>query len=221
MNRRYRTPKGNPAGIFLLIAIIIIGLLIWGVVKYPIITFIILGCAVGIIILIIIIVAVHDSKKRKRNPSQKNITKNQTQPKQEEINEVQNKDEPKYNKKEHYLTKTEINFFHTIQYIVSDKYITFPQVPLSQIVEKNSNSKYQNELYRIIDICIFSKENYEPLLCIEINDNTHHQKERYLRDLKVKEILRQAEIPIIILWTEYGVNPEYIKKRINDHIKLY
>lgn len=42
-----------------------------------------------------------------------------------------------------------------------------------------------------------------------------------MRDLKVKEILRQAGIPLIILWTEYGVNVEYIKKRINEHIRLY
>jgi predicted NAD-dependent protein-ADP-ribosyltransferase YbiA (DUF1768 family) len=55
---------------------------------------------------------------------------------------------------------------------------------------------------------------------IEINDNTHNTKERYIRDMKVKEILDKANLPIITLWTSYGVNYDYIERRLKEYIEL-
>lgn len=124
-----------------------------------------------------------------------------------------------YQKKATYLTNAELEFYNVIKDIVGNNYIALPQIPLSQIINKTSNYKYQNELYRIIDIGIFTKD-YTPLICIEINDNTHHNKQRYLRDLKVKKILHKANIPIITLWTEYGINRDYIKRRISKYIQI-
>ena len=128
-------------------------------------------------------------------------------------------DSSSYKIKQKYLTSVEQEFYNAIKSIVSNNYILFPQVPLSQIIVKDSNSKYQNELYRVIDFCIFDN-NYHPLLCIEINDKSHKQKNRYIRDKKVQNILTNAGLPLITLWTEYGVNIEYIKTRIKEHIKL-
>lgn len=124
-----------------------------------------------------------------------------------------------YVKKKSYLTDCEKEFFRVIKSIVYPNYIVYPQVPLSQIIEKDSTDRYQNELYRIIDFCIFSKD-FEPLVCIEINDETHHQKNRYVRDQKVKNILNQADLPIVTLWTSFGVKTEYIKERLRKYLKI-
>ncbi len=191
MNRRNK----KPIAIFILLIIMLLIVTIWIIQVNPLAIFIILGIALITVIIIIIVVAKNDKKK--------------TSP-----------EESKYIKKRHYLTNTEIEFYEAIKEIIQDNYIVLPQIPLSQIVEKENKNKYQNELYRVIDICIFDKE-YTPLLCIEINDETHHLKDRYMRDIKVKEILNKGGLPLITLWTIYGVNPEYIKKRINEHIKLY
>lgn len=51
---------------------------------------------------------------------------------------------------------------------------------------------------------------------IEINDKTHLQKARRERDAKVHEICYEAGIPIINLWTSYGVNRSYIKEKIEE-----
>lgn len=124
-----------------------------------------------------------------------------------------------YKIKQKYLSNCEISFYNTIKDIIKDKYKIFPQVPLSQIIIKQPETKWHTELFRIIDFCIFSND-YTPLICIEINDKTHHQKERYNRDKKVENILNEAGLPLITLWTDWGVNKDYIERRLNDLIEL-
>ncbi len=126
----------------------------------------------------------------------------------------------KYEIKSKYLSYYELKYYEAIQNILEGKYILFPQVPLSQIiVVKNKKSKYQSELYRVIDFCIFDKD-YTPLLCIEINDETHHQRNRYIRDKKVQNILNNAGLPLITLWTNFELNINYIENRIKQHIEI-
>ena len=55
----------------------------------------------------------------------------------------------------------------------------------------------------------------------EINDNSHNDYNRKKRDEKVSMICREAGIDIITLWTTYGVNREYITKRINTALEQY
>ncbi|MDO4267880.1 MAG: CFI-box-CTERM domain-containing protein [Eubacteriales bacterium] len=54
------------------------------------------------------------------------------------------------------------------------------------------------------------------MIAVEINDRSHLTDERRIRDQKVANICEEAGIPMIKLWTSYGVNPEYIKKRITE-----
>lgn len=212
MKKWYKKLKRKHITSILTIVTIVILITIGLIINNPIPTIIGIGITCGTIITIIIFLIYKNKNTQNIDTQSKQNTSQTKKPTDNDIT---------YTAKQHYLSSTEQNFYNTIRNITEEQYITLPQVPLSQIVEKQSNYKYQNELYRVVDICIFEKKTYKPLLCIEINDETHHQKNRYMRDLKVKEILRQAGIPLIILWTEYGVNVEYIKKRINEHIRLY
>lgn len=231
-NYKYRKNKDLKPILFLILVFLILTYSIIEAIKSnPIPAIIGVTSTIILTVTFIVLYCVIKNKKENNTTNSNNNQKQQNTPPEKEDNKIeqstttqtinQNKSEITYTAKQHYLSNTEQNFYNTIRNITEDQYITLPQVPLSQIVEKQSNYKYQNELYRVVDICIFEKKTYKPLLCIEINDETHHQKNRYMRDLKVKEILRQAGIPLIILWTEYGVNVEYIKKRINEHIRLY
>ena len=101
------------------------------------------------------------------------------------------------------------------------KYRIQPQVPLSSIVDKNKDfiKQYQNELYRTIDIGIFNKNDYTPLLMIEINDKSHTHANRHIRDLKVREILKTANIPLITFYTNMPNTKEYVINRIKQNLK--
>lgn len=125
--------------------------------------------------------------------------------------------EKNYYKKESLITESEKKYFHAIKRIIGEQYILQPQINLASIVEKTKKHKYQNELYRNIDFGIFTPD-YQLIALIEINDNTHNTQKRKARDHKVKDICEQAEIPLITFWTKYGVNEDYIEKRIKEVI---
>lgn len=123
---------------------------------------------------------------------------------------------PKYQPKK-LMTKTEINYANAIRKALPEGYRVFPQICLASILQKNIENKFANELFRIVDFCVFDTE-YNPILIIEINDATHHEKNRIARDYKVKDLCEIAHIPLLKLWTEYGINQEYINKKIKELI---
>lgn len=123
-----------------------------------------------------------------------------------------------YELKSSLLTDTEKKFYYGIKEILPNEYILQPQVNLASIIDKINNTKFANELFRNVDFCIFDK-NYKPIFIIEVNDDTHLQKNRQARDYKVKNICEEAGIPILTLWTKYGVNQDYISKKIIETLE--
>ena len=121
--------------------------------------------------------------------------------------------EPIKNKyfRKNIMTASEFAFFKKIQELEA-KYIIIPQVNLAAIIDK-AESKYHNELFRNIDFGIFSKE-YELLLLIELNDASHNQIKRKDRDLKVKKILNDCNIPLLTFYTFYPNEKNYVLNRI-------
>ncbi|MCI1964618.1 MAG: DUF2726 domain-containing protein [Oscillospiraceae bacterium] len=118
-----------------------------------------------------------------------------------------------YELKESFITPTEKSFFTVIKKVLPSEYFLQPQVNLASIIYRTDNFKFQNELYRNIDACVFDMT-YKPIILIEINDDTHNTSDRKKRDQKVKAICEEAGIPLITFWTSYGINEEYISKRI-------
>lgn len=122
--------------------------------------------------------------------------------------------EKSYSKKA-LLTATEIKFKNAIEKFIPENYVLYPQINLASIIKRTDEHTYQNELYRNVDFCVFN-EKFIPQLIIEINDNTHKEKSRQARDIKVQNICESAGIPIVKFWTEYGVNESYIEKKIKE-----
>ncbi len=153
--------------------------------------------AVIIVLVIIYCVARYFYDKRHQEP--KNIT---------------------YSKRLKYISACEQKYYKIILQILKDTpYVVFPQVPLSQIVNKLGRYEHRGELNRVIDFGIFS-DTYEPLLCIEINDSTHDRSDRIERDVQVKGILCLADIPLLTFWPKNGINAAGIEEGIKSYIDL-
>ena len=120
-----------------------------------------------------------------------------------------------YEAKQSLVTKTEMEYLKCIQSLLPDTCLIQAQANLASFIRRTDGAKYQNELYRNVDFIITDLA-YRPLLVIEINDQTHLIPERRERDKKVACICEEAGIPLIKLWTSYGVNQEYIKKRLTE-----
>ncbi|MBR5439641.1 MAG: DUF2726 domain-containing protein [Clostridia bacterium] len=121
----------------------------------------------------------------------------------------------KYKKINSLMTNTELKYFNALKSILfRTPYVLLPQIPLSSIVTRVNKHKFQSELNRVVDFCIFSPE-FSPLICIEINDSSHLLKQRIERDKKVKNILKLAKIPLVTIWT----NEKFDYKQIAQKLK--
>ncbi|MBQ7903499.1 MAG: DUF2726 domain-containing protein [Oscillospiraceae bacterium] len=118
-----------------------------------------------------------------------------------------------YELKQSLLTKNEISYYNVIKKVIPENYLVFPQINLASFIERTDDSRFHNELFRNVDFLI-TDDSYRPKVVIEINDQSHLTTERKKRDEKVRKICEEAGIPIIKLWTSYGINSEYISKRI-------
>lgn len=94
-----------------------------------------------------------------------------------------------------------------------------PQVNLATVVEKVGNYRYNAELFRNIDFGIFSNDYNTLILLVEIDDRTHNLKNRKIRDEKVNEIVKSAEIRLIRFHSNYDNKYEYVRNRIINEIK--
>lgn len=137
--------------------------------------------------------------------------------------ENENKTEEKvsylYEIKKSLVTSTERSFLTAIKHILPEDYYLQPQVCLRSVIERTDEAYYQNELYKIIDVVIFERKSFKPVLLVEINDETHNQPKRIERDKKVKMICEEAGLPLVTFWTKFGVNENYIQKRILEGIE--
>lgn len=93
-----------------------------------------------------------------------------------------------------------------------------PQLNLSSVIQKDTNTKYQNELFRNIDFAIFTSDYSTLLLLIEVNDATHNTKRRRNRDNKVDIICKNANIKLIKFYSNMPNHKKYIKDRIINEL---
>ena len=122
-----------------------------------------------------------------------------------------------YEVKNRLISNTEQRFYEAILQAIPVGYYAFPQINLASFIDRTDDARFHNELFRNVDFLI-TDSNFHPVTIIEINDQTHLTPERKERDEKVRRICEEAGIPIIKLWTSYGVNVEYIRQKITDTI---
>ena len=120
-----------------------------------------------------------------------------------------------YDARKTLISKSEQGFYNAIKILVPDGYCVFPQINLASFIDRTDDARFHNELFRNVDLLITDAE-YQPKFIIEINDQTHLNTARRERDEKVQKICEEAGIPILKLWTSYGINPDYIQGRINE-----
>lgn len=165
-------------------------------------TTVVIGIMAIIIVIFVAAYLIEKTKKKKTKEEQKIIYKPVY------INTT-------YQKKKSLLTDCEKQVFKNIQIAIENsKLIVYPQINLATIIEKNSNGQYHNELFRNLDFCLFEKNTLEPICAIELNDKSHDKPERQERDIKVKAILENANIPLITLYTKHLNAPIEIKQQI-------
>lgn len=125
----------------------------------------------------------------------------------------------KYERKSAMLSRPEYNFLLTLRAVAPDRYEVVPQVALTTVIEKKTNTSNRNELFRVCDYCFVDRDTFEPLLLVELNDRSHLRADRQERDAKVAAICKDARLPLVTFWMDGDLSFKSVRSTVLKAIK--
>lgn len=129
-----------------------------------------------------------------------------------------------YKRKDFLMSRAEHEFFDIIVDITKDQYHVFPQIHLSTILDnkvvgQNWKGAFRHIDEKSVDYIICDKVYIKPLLAIELDDKTHEQNNRKIRDGEVERILSNANLPLLRFGNNGYFNKEEIQRLILEKLK--
>jgi len=129
-----------------------------------------------------------------------------------------------YRRKERLMTSVEADFMQVLLEIVGDKYRVFPQIHLSSVLDhKVEGQTWKYALGHInsksVDYVVSDKDQFRPLVAIELDDKTHDRESRRLRDKEVERIFAEAKLPLVRFSNSQSHEVETVRQRIMSVIE--
>jgi hypothetical protein len=133
-----------------------------------------------------------------------------------------------YKKKDYFFSIAEKNFFNLLKPISQElNYEIFSKVRLEDLfwlpkMDKSLRMHYRGKIRsRHIDFVLCDKKNnYKPVLGIQLNDSSHKfKKVKEVDDFKNK-VFKDSDLPLISFWVQKNYNNERIKELILESINL-
>ncbi|MDD4804055.1 MAG: DUF2726 domain-containing protein [Candidatus Pacebacteria bacterium] len=109
----------------------------------------------------------------------------------------------RYKKKFSLMNKTESALFFELQNQLPRNYHIFPNMRLADIVETINDAGYYESKKRNNKIMpkhidfVICDSTFKPIVAIELNGKYHNNYERMEKDEEKKEILKEADLPLI------------------------
>lgn len=117
-----------------------------------------------------------------------------------------NKLKLEYTKQEYLFTKNEQAFYRVLAPIAARMgYQVFAKVRLADLITPKKGSSHWQTLFnkissKHIDFVLCDTTRYKICLAIELDDNSHHRKDRVERDKFVNEIMKISGLPLLRVW---------------------
>lgn len=136
-------------------------------------------------------------------------------------NRIKEKAVYSYGAKEHIMTTSEEAFFRLLSETVNEKYIVFPQVHLSALLEhkipkQNWEYAFRHINGKSVDYVLCDRRTLKPVYAIELDDYTHKYKNRVERDAEVERIFAGANIPLVRFSDYKSLSREDIIAKLSD-----
>lgn len=124
-----------------------------------------------------------------------------------------------YTKKDFFMSRAEHECYDAIIEAVGQNYYVFAQVHLPTIVShKTQGQNWQGAFSHInrksVDFVLCDKNYISPKLVIELDDKSHQEEDRKIRDEELERILSEAGIPILRLENHGSFTSMAIQKQI-------
>jgi very-short-patch-repair endonuclease len=129
-----------------------------------------------------------------------------------------------YKRKDFLMSRVEHEFFDILVDITKDQYCVFPQIHLSTILDnkvvgQNWKGAFRHINEKSVDYVICDKAYIKPLLAIELDDKTHEQDNRKIRDGEVERILSNANLPLLRFGNNGHFDKEEIRRLVLEKLK--
>lgn len=101
-----------------------------------------------------------------------------------------------------FITKAEASFLRVLlQTDIERQYILLAQVSLQQLLYVYPGQQaWKNKVRaKSIDFLLCDKQTLSPVLAIELDDRSHQQAERQVRDAEVDQLFAAAGLPLLHL----------------------
>ena len=126
-----------------------------------------------------------------------------------------------YFKRPSLVTKSELRFHKSLHKAVLDDFEIFAMVRIADLirVEKGSANgrKWLNKiLSKHIDFVLCDPRSLEPVVCIELDDDSHNRPDRIERDKFVNDAFDAADLPLLRIPVESSYNAREVRDLIND-----
>ena len=124
--------------------------------------------------------------------------------------------------KEYLMTKSEKVVFDIIRKNLNDKYIIFPQICIRSILSDNFKENIDT-IWAIPDYLICTYPYYQPVMVIELDDKSHKQEKRKIKDQNLNYLLEKINLPSWRLRNveDYSRFDIDISKQIDEMLKTY
>lgn len=131
----------------------------------------------------------------------------------------------KYSAKDSMMTHTEIEFYWLLNEAVKERYLVFPQVHLSALLDHHIEGQDWKYAFRHIngksvDYVLCDKFTLVPTYAIELDDFTHDKSDRKQRDKEVERIFKDTKLPLVRFREVKKITNDQIIKRLVDAREL-
>ncbi len=97
-----------------------------------------------------------------------------------------------------YISKKEMSFLNAVHKALPNEFIAFPKVPLMNLILPTSDKVSYNLVYdKVIDVCVFSRDSFEPILAIDLLELEVTSFSFNKLDETSKKALKSLKVPLL------------------------
>lgn len=135
------------------------------------------------------------------------------------------KKEYTYRAKEFFMTPAERDFLGVLESAMGERYQIFAQVHLStifdhKVIGQNWYGAFRHINEKSVDFVLCDPVNLKPLLAIELDDKSHDEESRQLRDEEVNQIFEKADLPLLRIQNQGHFDQIQISRSIYEKLSL-
>lgn len=127
-----------------------------------------------------------------------------------------------YTKRDYLLTRTEREFFVQLYYMFKGKYLIFPQIHLTGLLnyrhgKQSAKGAWGSIRHYSVDYVVCAPD-LSILCAIELDDRSHDRPDRRARDRAVNQLCRDAGLSLVRIAVGDMHDSLFVKKEINHAI---